>query len=108
MSEQVEPSERNTAESVRSPELERLYDGLQMGEFFAMDNADLERAAQLLIGDADGYMGFTALHYLEELDRRATNRHAKQVEAYARRLDWLTRWLVGLTVVLVILTVALI
>jgi len=97
-------SESTTADPQRSPELERLRLGVQLGEFFSMSDAQLERAAELLMADDHGYMSFSSLHYLEELDRRATNRHAKQVEVYADRLDRFTRELLGLTLVIVLQT----
>jgi hypothetical protein len=87
--------------------LKNLRRGLTMGEFFALSDADVERAAQLLMADENGYMGFGPLHFLEELDRRATDRHANQVEIYAERLDKLTRWLAALTIALLILTALL-
>jgi hypothetical protein len=93
-----------TADLQRSPELERLRRGLQLGEFFAMSDAQMERAAELFMADNPGYMGFSAPRYHVELDRRATIRQTKKVEARAKRLEVLTKWLVGLTVVLVVLT----
>ena len=89
----------------RPPELVNPYRGLRMGEFFAMSDAEMERAVELLLADDRGLMGFSALEFLEELDRRATKRHTKQVEEYAKRLDRLTIWLVVLTAVLIILEV---
>src|SRR4051812_14839075 len=46
-----------------------------------------------------GYLGPD--EYAAELDRRATEGHTAQVEAYADKLDRLTVWLVTLTIVLV-------
>jgi hypothetical protein len=39
-----------------------------------------------LLAEDQGYMAFSALEFLEELDRRATRHHATQVEAYAKNL----------------------
>jgi hypothetical protein len=78
--------EPTTARPQSSPELEKLWRGPQLGEFFAMDDAAMERVVELLLAEDQGYMAFSALEFLEELDRRATRHHATQVEAYAKNL----------------------
>ena len=60
MSEHAESSEETTASPQQSAELEKLRYGLQMGEFFAMDDAAMERTVQLLIADDQGYMSLPA------------------------------------------------
>jgi CHASE3 domain sensor protein len=95
-------------EPQRSAELEKLYVGMRTAEFFAMSEAEMERAVALLLAADEGTASVNEMSFLMELDRRATKRHTAQVEAYAKKLDWLTRWLVGLTVALVVLTLVLI
>jgi hypothetical protein len=68
-------NEPTTEAAQPSPELEKILSGMRLGEFFAMDDATMERAVLLLLAQDRGYMGFSALEFLGELDRRATKRH---------------------------------
>jgi hypothetical protein len=79
-----------------------------MGEFYAMTDAQRQEAAELLIANDQGYLGYSADDYLAEIDRRVFRRHTAEVGAYAERLDGFTRGLLAFTLVIVLQTTALI